>query len=81
MWFYTYVVSLIIGLLLVVNPRFAHATMDPPSIANACNALAIEAFGLKDLVLTITNSSKTGAGMKVRCPFRLPTPSIALGIG
>lgn len=64
MWFYPYVVSLIIGLLFVVNPRFAHATMDPPSIANACNALAIETFGLKDLVLTITNSSKTGAGMK-----------------
>jgi len=62
MWFHTYVVSFIIGLLFVATPHLTHAAMDPTSIANACNSFALESFGLKDLVLVI-NSNKAGAAM------------------
>jgi len=62
MRFYTHVVSLIIGLLAVATPLITHAAMDSSAIANACNALALESFGLKDLVLVI-NANKAGAAM------------------
>lgn len=63
MYLYKTLVSFLVALSLIAG--CANAAQQPTDIRNACDGLASATYGLKDLVLSMNSTSKSG-NLKVR---------------